>query len=521
MIPLLTLTRAATDGLRWLRRQKDVRETELFVACNASLTARLNYTSHIPCNGVEEPKSSESYGVGLRAVFNHGTGIRIGFGSEAGNLSLNGVKAALEKARRGAVADPSFTTLPRPSATRRTCTRYHDAAAMGLTDKALVQAGWKILTKALDTFTANGRLQALATGKNGLRDLGLIVGGDVTFLLERMALGSTHLPTVQTDESTLITSFITAMVERENAKGTGFGCDTSLHTFKGTAGADAARQAIAQIGGVRIADGDYAVILGPQPVSDIMNHLVLPSLTVGSFYDCSSTFHGQLGGHIAQAQFSLSDHGALPGHMGSKGITCEGLPTGRTALITNGRLVGLLSNFYETERILRDPTAKDKLGVSPKDHLDTLVPRNGFRYGCGGGRQFDRVPSVSPTNVLIESSEQMTREALLQRVQHGIYIGRIWYTYPINGLRAGDFTATVVGDSYVIQDGTLAAPIKANTVRINDNIHRVLRHIIGMTGQGTGQGIVSWAAADAVVYAPDIAVSTLRLDAIANKKESR
>ena len=183
----------------------------------------------------------------------------------------------------------------------------------------------------------------------------------------------------------------------------------------------------------------------------------------------------------------------------------------------NGKLVGLLSSFYETERILRDPAAKDKLGVPPEEHLDALVPRNGFRYSGGGGRRFDMTPSVSPTNVLIESPGKNTREDLLRRVQNGMYIGRIWYTYPINGLRAGDFTATVVGDSFVIKDGKLAAPIKANTVRINDNIHNVLRNITGITDKG--KGTIAWAA-DEVVYAPEIAVSRLTLNAIAGYMES-
>jgi PmbA protein len=126
-------------------------------------------------------------------------------------------------------------------------------------------------------------------------------------------------------------------------------------------------------------------------------------------------------------------------------------------------------------------------------------------------------PSVSATNVFIESTEKKTREDLLRHVQNGVYIGRIWYTYPINGLRAGDFTATVVGDSYVIKDGKLATPIKANTIRINDNIHNVLRNIMGITGKG--KGIVAWAA-DEVVYAPEIAVSRLTLNEIAGYMES-
>jgi len=511
MVSLPTLKRTAEQGLRYLRRQKDIQEAEVFVASNAGLTARVNYTSHIPCNGVEEPKSTSSHGLGVRAVFQNPQGPRIGLGSEAGDLSLNGVKAALEKARRGAVHDPDFTTLPRPSPERRTLTKYHDPSAMDLKDAELVHAGWRVLTRALDEFAKAGSLRAQAKTGPKLRELGFIVGGDVTVLLERMAIGSTRLPKVQTDESTLIASFVTAMVEREGAKGTAYGCHTRLSAMRGDAGAEAARNALSAIGGVRIKDGEYAVILGPQPVTELMCNLILPSLTVASFYDCSSAFHGQLGRQVAHDDLTIYDHGALTGHMGSKGITCEGLPTGRTDLIKDGKLVGLLSSFYETERMLRDPAAKEKLGVPPEDCPSALVPRNGFRFG-GGGRRFDMAPSVAPTNVFIEGRKKKTREDLLRQVQNGVYIGRIWYTYPINGLRTGDFTATVVGDSYMIKDGKLTAPIKANVVRINDNIHQVFRNIMGITSKSRGTTI--WAA-DEVVYAPEIAVARLRLTEIA------
>ncbi|TLY38352.1 MAG: TldD/PmbA family protein [Nitrospirae bacterium] len=512
MVSLPTLKRTAEQGLRYLRRQKDIQEAEVFVASNAGLTARVNYTSHIPCNGVEEPKSTSSHGLGVRAVFQDPRGPRIGLGSEAGDLSLNGVKAALEKARRSAVHDPDFTTLPRPSPERRTLTKYHDPSAMTLTDTDLVQAGWRVLTRALDEFAKAGSLSASAQTGPKLRELGFIVGGDVTVLLERMAMGSTRLPKVQTDESTLIASFITAMVEREGAKGTGSGCHTRLSALRGDAGAEAARNALSAVGGVRIKDGAYAVVLGPQPVTELMSNLILPSLTVASFYDCSSAFHGKLGRQVAHHDLTIYDHGALPGHMGSKGITCEGLPTGRTDLIADGKLVGLLSSFYETERMLRDPAAKEKLGVPPEDCPGALVPRNGFRFAGGGGRRFDIAPSVAPTNVFIEGPDKKTREDLLRQVQNGVYIGRIWYTYPINGLRTGDFTATVVGDSYMIKDGKLAAPIKANVLRINDNIHQVLQNIVGITSKS--RGTIIWAA-DEVVYAPEIAVARLRLTEIA------
>ena len=87
---------------------------------------------------------------------------------------------------------------------------------------------------------------------------------------------------------------------------------------------------------------------------------------------------------------------------------------------------------------------------------------------------------------------------------------------PINGLRAGDFTCTVVGDSFIIRDGRIGAPLKANTIRINDNITRLLRNVVGVTKDT--KGTVVWAA-DEVVYAPEIAVTGVHADAIAGFME--
>jgi len=107
----------------------------------------------------------------------------------------------------------------------------------------------------------------------------------------------------------------------------------------------------------------------------------------------------------------------------------------------------------------------------------------------------------------------VSRDELLRRVGNGLYIGRIWYTYPINGLRAGDFTCTVTADSYMIRDGRIAEPIKANTIRINDNITTFLNNVVGVTKDV--KGTIVWAA-DEVVYAPEIAVSGVHIDAIAH-----
>ena len=91
MPALSELARAARDGLAFLRAQPGVREVEVFVSENRTLLTRLNYTSHIPCNGVEEPKSAEMYGVGIQVAFDSPEGVLIGFGSEPSDLSTAGI----------------------------------------------------------------------------------------------------------------------------------------------------------------------------------------------------------------------------------------------------------------------------------------------------------------------------------------------------------------------------------------------------------------------------------------------
>src|SRR5262249_58507945 len=122
--------------------QPGVTEVEVFAASNATLLTRLNYTSHIPSNGVEEPKSAASRGLGLQVVFaGSGGGTSIGFGSEAADLTVRGAERALAKARQAAVGDPEFVSLPRPTRQARTLTNYHDPPLMALDDASLVESG--------------------------------------------------------------------------------------------------------------------------------------------------------------------------------------------------------------------------------------------------------------------------------------------------------------------------------------------------------------------------------------------
>jgi len=516
MKKLKELEESVAKALAFLKTQPDIKSAQVFASANNRLWARLNYTSHIPCNGVEEPKSTDDFGIGIQIVLDSADGPKVGFGSEERDLSLEGVKLALEKARQGAIVDPEFRCLPQPTDEKRTLFHYHDPAIMGITDQGLVEAGWQILDGALSSFLGSETLERMA-GRKKLNDLGLIVGGDLTILQERMAIASYDMPDVQTDESALITAYVTAMVEKGDAKGSGYSVHLRLKDLTGRAGSEAAENAIRSLSGVRIPSGDYPVILGPQPIAELLSNLVIPSCTASAFYFQESCFLGKLASKVASEMLTIIDKGNAPGLIGSKGITCEGLPTGETTLIKEGILTGLLSEWYEYQRILHDPRAREKLGVDPAEFRQALVPRNGFRFARGGGRNFGMLPRAAATNVVFESPSSTDFQTLVKSIKKGILVGRLWYTYPINGLRVGDFTSTLTADSYLIEDGEIKAPIKVNTLRINDNINNILMGIRGMTRET--RPTLLWAA-DEIVYAPiGLLVDKVHFDQIAEFME--
>lgn len=504
MISTADLGRAARVAFELASATAGIREVEVFAAANASLLARVSYASHVPSNGVEEPKSSEAHGLGLRVVLDDRDGVRVGFGSVTGDLTPAAARRALDRALGAAVADREFTSLPRDTGARRTLRDYHDPTLADLPDEAVVGAGWDVVRGGLGAFRASSRLAARAGSEDAVRELGLVLGGDVGVLLERIAVVSTHLPDVQTDESTVTTAFVTAMVEAERAKGSGWATGNRLEALGEGAGAEAAHAAIDGIGGVRVPSGEYTVVFGPQPITDLLDNLVVPACTASAFSASRTPFLGKLGRRIVSPRLSIRDDGAARGLAASKGITCEGLATGRTELVREGVLVGCLSNWYETERLLRDPELAHKLGTAGADAARALAPRNGFRFGGGGGRHFDRPPGIGATNVVVEGTGAVVLPELICTVRDGLYVGRIWYTYPINGLQAADFTCTVVGDSWLIRDGRLSAPLQPNSLRIDDNVVRLLDAVVGASTRV--RGTVVWAA-DQVVYTPDIAVA--------------
>lgn len=505
MRSLADLKSFTREAARILALEKDLASYDIYCATAEHRIARLNYTSDIPCSGLEEFKSLHADGFQVRVAMRRDPH-EVGVAFEAGDFTSDSVRDALRRARSAAVVDPHFPGFPSVALDRKLApSEKSDLTRVG--DDAIAAAAWEVLDGALSAFAkrpANTRTD----------HPGLIIGGDVSVIRDRIAIFNSNLAEVRTDESAHFNASVTSIIESLDAKGTATALGDSaaaMRRLSRVLGRDAVRRALALSDGARLAAGKFRVVLGPQPIAEILNYMVMGSLTAGSFHAASSAYHGKFGAVVMDPRLSLADDPALGAGAIRRRVTCEGIPTRRVELIRDGQLVGLLSNFYDTHRILTDEHRAEKLGSSASAKLE-LPPLNGYRLGEGGGRRFDASPGSSGTNVVMRARGGVADRELVRAVGDGIYVGRIWYTYPINGQRAGDFTCTVTGDSYIVRDGEIAEPLAPNCLRINANIAQVFEHPLAV---GTRlRPATVWGSPEAY-YVPAIAAGEIALAEVA------
>ena len=496
------LKRFARAASTLIARDKTIAAHEVYCSSAEHRVARLNYTSDIPSHGIEEFKSLNADGFAVRIVTARDAR-EIGYAAIAGDFSMAAVREALVRARAALVVDPDFPGLP--SAPDKLAIGDATNDLLKATDSHLAHGAWSILRDAIATYHRRAPLK--------LAHPGLIIGGDLSLIRDRIAIAGSGFSDIRCDETAFFLSSVTVLIESLDAKGTATAIGGSLAAMDRASahlGRDAVSRAIELRHGERPSGGVFRVVLGPQPIAEIINYVVLGSLTAGAFHAASSAYHSRFNTEIMDARLSLIDDPQARIGPVRRQLTCEGLPAGPSALIRDGKLVGLLSNYYDRNRLLTDNQRGEKLGAAAPLDLD-FPPRSAYRLGEGGARRFDGHPGATGTNVIMKTSGGVDDKGLISAVRDGLYVGRVWYTYPINGQRAGDFTCTISGDSHLIRDGKLAAPLTPNCLRINANIAQVFTHPLAV-GKKSVPAIV-WGSPEAY-FVPALAIEGITLSTV-------
>ncbi|HEX3408721.1 MAG TPA: metallopeptidase TldD-related protein, partial [Candidatus Binataceae bacterium] len=294
------LKKFVRDAVALLARERDLAAFEVYCSTSEHRVARLNYTSDIPSRGVEEFKSLNADGFALRVVMRrdpHETGSA----SAAGDLSLEAIRTAIQRARVTTVIDPHFSGLP-TEPRKLTLSKAPAGDLIRATDGPIAAAAWQLVGGAISAFAAGVPLK--------LPYPGLVIGGDLSLIRDRIAIGSSAFSDIRSDESAHFVSSVTALIESLDAKGTATATGASLDEMR-RAGARLGRDAVARAlklrHGERPPAGTYRVVLGPQPVAEIVNYMVMGSLTTGAFYSATSAYHGRFGARVMDARLNIAD----------------------------------------------------------------------------------------------------------------------------------------------------------------------------------------------------------------------
>src|SRR5437870_1659308 len=446
---------------------------------------RLRHNTEHPSEDVQALQVHTTYGLSFLVVMADSNGQAVGFGVTSDDLSREGILTALEMARHGAVPEPLRLTFPRPLDLEPPPTPLHDPQVLTLPDDEIKQVAVHTLDGVLSTFQDAGYVR------------GLRVSGEVRSQKEHLVIGNTQGLLVS-DTSTGLLATMSAQLARPPSQGTGSRVATHWRDFAAyEAGVEAAQQALRAQGGITLAGGDYPVVFGPRAVAALVQDLLLPALSLDTVAASTSPVATQRGQSIASPVLTMIDDGRLPGMLGSRTITGDGLPTGISTLIEQGRLVSFLADAYHAQHLI---------GL-----VGAVVPRHGMRHATNG-QSFAMRPGIFPTNITFSSPDAVVLDALLAPIGQGLYVGDLWHTTTPEGLRTGAFTSTVIGPSYAIRQGQLAEPVLPGTLSLQDNFLDLLQRLTGisMTQQpvvlGTRQSLVlapEWRCSQAHFVAAD------------------
>jgi len=511
MITLQKLQKAVRKGLEIIKKDKSLLEGVIYASSNRRVIGRLVYSHHIPSPGLAELKSDEDLGISIQGYFQKEGKKVVGFGHVENDVSSSAIKMALERAKSNAIYDPDFYGFPEPE--KRT-----DRPKNYLADKLLFRMNPRQEARLLADFsfrTIEGAFDVFQKFHRQAKwtEPDFVVSGDNFLITERMALESTKGMRVS-EENSILLSFISAMVERGNSKGRGWDAKSHLKYFNPRhSGKEAAEGAVAGVGGIKIPSGKYTVILGPQATMEIFANLLLSSFSAAALDFRVSLFNGKFGEKIASPLLTLYDSAILPGGAGSKLFTDEGYRTDKIYLVEDGKFTGMLLNNYYRQKLLheKDKVLEEKIGPEARWYLEKHLPRSGFRFSRGGGRVAAVEPSISATNFFVTSSNPLPRKELFAKIKNGVYIGALWYTYPIAGYTAGEITGTAVADTFLIKNGKISRPIKVNSLRIHANLRELIKNIIGISEEI--RPTILWAS-DEICYAPEVAIKDVKLEAI-------
>lgn len=430
---MVEMKTACADTLK-IGKNIGLDEAEVYALDKEVITIRVANSQIVESKGIRDR------GIAIRVVKNKAIG-----SVATTNLTLDNLRKSLKNALSSAVIrGPArhWPSLPKPQKLEKV-PKCWDRKISGLTVDEAVGIASEMLDSALDRSAR-------------IKD----VSGSLNVIRENVLIENSHRLNAE-EKASYVLGTITAEARNRAATASGFWFDGArvLSEFNAEqVGINAADMALKSLESKRINEDSYTLVLTPLAFSEVLAFVFSSNFISKSYQDKVSCFYGKLGKKIAEDSVTIYDDPRVAGGLGSKSFDDEGVPTRRTPLIEKGIFKNLLyDTFY---------ASKDKARTTG----------NAIRMGTPIGRSYDPIPFPIPHNIAVNPSDYSIEE-LIEETRHGILVGRLWYTYPINPER-GDFSTTARSGNFLIENGEIKYPV--GMMRIYDNLPRWLINIGGI-----------------------------------------
>jgi PmbA protein len=366
---------------------------------------------------VEGLTFAESRGVGVRVI----SGGRLGF-AYAADPSLGEVRETVARARENAAlaSEDPFNALPEARAFEPVDGLFSESlAAMATEDKVPIALGMERLATSSDPR---------------VRKTEAVQYGDV---VGRVAIASTSGVAAE-DRGTGCWCAVVTLAEQDDDTQTGFSFKVGhrLDELDPDAVAlEAVERAARLLGAAKPETARVPAVLDPVAASAFLG-VLSGGLSAEAVQKQRSLFASLVGEQVASEALTLVDDGRLLDGPAAAPFDGEGVPTGRTELISNGVLNGFLHNTYTAKR---------------GETSSTGNATRGYRS----------TPGVGTTNLFVEPGTA-TFDELLRRAEGGVLIQDVTGVHSGANPISGEFSVGATG--LRIADGALGEPVREMTV---------------------------------------------------------
>lgn len=421
----LALAKAVTD------------RAEVYLAENNLLTIRMAN------NVVIESKGILDTGVGIRIIIDGG----IGFSSTS-DLSDKGLEKAIEDAEAMARhREIGFEyDFPAPG----------EASAVTIYDRGTAQ-----LMEDLDSATDYAHRMIVASSESSPKVVDN--AGIVNFLKFKKLVLNTNGVDIS-EEGTGWSAFLTATAEEGPERREGMVCRSTIRASDfdpELMGEESAEMAVRSLGGEKIDEGDYELILLPSAAQCVVTELanctnpVIQERSIPLLRD-------RLGEKIASSLFSLRMNPRRTGFSTVGAYDDEGVPTEELTLFEEGVYKASPYDSWYAQRDGVEGTGSGFRGASMFD--------GGTIYH---GKMYHTEPAPRVVSLEMEAGPHALEE-MIESTGDGVMVGVIWYSRIMVPTR-GDYNGICRMGTMRIKNGEVVGAIQK--CRLVDNILGLAAHI--------------------------------------------